>query len=177
MACGSWQAAGTTFVFAESEFDPGDYDKLTSLGIGLPNHVVLSPAGDIRRWPFTPVNHVGLAEYLAAPSKRLVSPAALRLIQSLGLVPLPLAPTAVAATAVGRDVTLSWSLPDGSSAATGYSVEAGSAPGRNDLATLRVTEPRTVVSGVPPGRYFIRVRAVNVTGNGPPSEDIVVNVR
>ncbi len=72
-----------TFVFAESEFQPNDFDKLTSLGIALPNHLVLSPAGDIRRWPFTPVNHVLLDEYLAiAPDWRRVSPVAAGLIAS-----------------------------------------------------------------------------------------------
>ena len=68
---------GATFVFAESEFRPADYDKLTSLTIRLPNHVVLSPAGDIRQWPFTPVNHSLVDEYLAnAPASPYLSPAA-----------------------------------------------------------------------------------------------------
>ena len=72
-----------TFVFAESEFEPSDFDKLTSLGLALPNHLVLSPEGDIRRWPFTPINYVLLDEYLAAPLDRpQFSPAATTLIAS-----------------------------------------------------------------------------------------------
>jgi hypothetical protein len=69
-------------VFAESEFQSGDFEKLASLSIALPNHLVLSQAGDIRRWPFTPVNHVLVDDYLVdPPSWPRVSPAAARLIE------------------------------------------------------------------------------------------------
>jgi hypothetical protein len=72
-----------TFVFAESEFGQGDFDKLASLHFALPNHLVLSPAGDIRHWPFTPVNHVLLDEYLSVPPDwRNLSPAAAALLES-----------------------------------------------------------------------------------------------
>jgi hypothetical protein len=72
----------TTFVFAESEFQSGDFEKLASLSFALPNHLVLSQAGDIRRWPFTPVNHVLVDDYLVGPpSWPRVSPAAARLIE------------------------------------------------------------------------------------------------
>ena len=57
----------TTFVFAESEFQSGDFEKRASLSMALPNHLVLSQAGDIRPWPFTPVNHVFVDDYLIDP--------------------------------------------------------------------------------------------------------------
>ena len=74
---------GKTFVYAESEFDPGAFDKLESLAMAIPDHVVISPAGAIRQWPFTPVNHVMRDDYLKAPPERpLLSEAAAALLSA-----------------------------------------------------------------------------------------------
>jgi hypothetical protein len=57
-----------------------------------------------------------------------------------------------------------------------YRVEAGSAPGLSNLASLVVATPSFVTSGVPSGVYYVRVRALSAAGTGPASNEIVVAV-
>jgi len=73
----------------------------------------------------------------------------------------------------GNTVTLSWPPSAG---ATGYVIEAGSATGQANLATLPVGTNRLDVGGVPSGNYHVRVRATNACGVGAASEEVVVNV-
>ncbi|MCC7032531.1 MAG: hypothetical protein IT179_06820 [Acidobacteria bacterium] len=78
----------------------------------------------------------------------------------------------------GDVVTLEWTLEPSRSLATGLVIEAGSAPGLADLARLQVParETTTMVPNVPPGTYSVRVRAVNATGPGEPSNAITIVV-
>lgn len=77
----------------------------------------------------------------------------------------------------GRTVTLSWSLPAVSTAATGYRLEAGSGPGLIDILTTAVgPTPSFTAAGVPSGRYHVRVRALNGNGVSAPSNEVVVTV-
>jgi hypothetical protein len=96
----------------------------------------------------------------------------------VALASAPLPPAGVAAQVAGRDVTVSWALPLHSPAASGYVIEAGSAPGLSNLAILTVTGDRQSITclNVPPGRYYLRVRAVNVTGRSDASAETVVEV-
>jgi hypothetical protein len=56
-------------------------------------------------------------------------------------------------------------------------VEAGSASGLADLATISTGAVVTPFSATaPPGTYFVRVRAVNGAGAGPPSAEAIVVV-
>jgi predicted phage tail protein len=74
-------------------------------------------------------------------------------------------------------VTLSWSRPSGDieDGPTGYIIEAGSGPGQSDLATVPVGEVTSFqAAGIPAGVYYVRVRAVNELGVGPPSNEIVI---
>jgi hypothetical protein len=75
-----------------------------------------------------------------------------------------------------RSVALSWiRAPE---QVTGFIVEAGSAPGRSDLAVLPVTTGETLtVPNVPSGTYYVRVRAQNHVGPGLPSNEIAVVVQ
>lgn len=73
----------------------------------------------------------------------------------------------------GAAVTITWSTVPG---ATHYVVEAGSAPGLADRLTLNVWGPAVTFNGVPPGRYYVRVRAVGIGGQGPRSDDLPVTV-
>jgi predicted phage tail protein len=70
----------------------------------------------------------------------------------------------------GTSLTLEWSPPAGVTPA-GYDVEVGSIEGLDNLATLRVDGGSTalLVRDVPPGDYFLRVRARNANGPGAPS--------
>lgn len=57
-------------------------------------------------------------------------------------------------------------------------LEVGSAPGRNDVIGALNAGLQTSFSanGVPPGRYYVRVRAGNYNGLGAPSNEVLVQV-
>jgi hypothetical protein len=98
------------------------------------------------------------------------------IVATSGALPSP--PTGLAATVAGSTVTLGWSAPTSGEPVTTYILEAGSAPSLSNLATL-VTDsavPGMVVNAVPAGVYFVRVRARNVVGTSPPSNEVQVNV-
>lgn len=73
----------------------------------------------------------------------------------------------------GSTVTLTWTAP-----ATGtplsYIVEAALAPGGPAIGVLNTGSPQTslVVSGVADGVYYVRVRAVDGSGTGAPSNEV-----
>ncbi|MFN7978432.1 MAG: fibronectin type III domain-containing protein [Vicinamibacterales bacterium] len=80
-----------------------------------------------------------------------------------GSADAPGTPDGFRATASGSTVTLTWFAPEDGPAPTSYLLEAGTRSGAADLvagfalpASLRVTLP-----GVPPGVYYLRLRAVN----------------
>jgi hypothetical protein len=88
---------------------------------------------------------------------------------------VPTAPTNLVATVSGSNVRLNWSPPS-EGGPSEYRLEAGSAPGAtNRLLTLPPT-PSYDVGGVPDGRYYVRVRAANVVGVSPPSNEVEVIV-
>ena len=88
--------------------------------------------------------------------------------------PLPV-PTNPQSWMSGSRLTLTWSAPYPAVAVTGYVVEAGSAPGLTDIATIGLNSRALTVYAVPPGNYFVRVRALTPAGLGPPSIDNLVN--
>jgi len=92
--------------------------------------------------------------------------------------PVPAPPTHVAA-AVSADhrVTLSWQPSWGGGVPMQYVVEGGSAAGSADIGLLPTSGPEPFVTvEASPGRYFVRVRAVNTYGRSVASEEIVVEV-
>lgn len=90
---------------------------------------------------------------------------------TLGAVPS--APTNLSAEVVLNSVSLTWTPASGE--VSSYRLEAGSASGLSDIAnTLLGPVPSFAVSGVPDGKYFLRVRAVGGDGESAPSNEVVV---
>lgn len=99
-------------------------------------------------------------------------PIAGALTETAFVIPSPPAPEPPQARVIGALVDLQWTpQPD----VLHYLVEAGMAAGRADLV-IPVPGPSLTVPVVPPGTYYVRVRAVGVGGAGPRSGEIVVIV-
>lgn len=79
----------------------------------------------------------------------------------------PAAPAAMSALANGMLAGLWWPAVAG---ATAYRLEAGSVPGAADLAVVDWPEHHLTTT-VPPGTFWVRVRAVNAWGLSAPSPD------
>ena len=83
----------------------------------------------------------------------------------------------VAPVVTDKTVSLSWTLPEESTATTGYRLEAGTGPGLTNIVTADAgMAPAFAASGVPPGRYYVRIRALNGNGVSAPSNEVVVDV-
>ena len=96
---------------------------------------------------------------------------------ALGAAFVPLAPTLQPAEVIGQQVTISWSLAAHSPAAQRFVLHVGSRSGATDLGTRDVGDATSLtVPGVPPGRYFVRMTAVNFTGTSSPSTELIVDV-
>lgn len=97
---------------------------------------------------------------------------------NVGTVPAPPpAPTALSFTIDGSTVNLTWTAPE-EGAPTSYILEAGSEPGLANLVAQDTGSAATTLAyaGVPPGTYYVRVRAVNSLGAGVASNEVVVAV-
>jgi hypothetical protein len=88
----------------------------------------------------------------------------------------PSAPLGLRASVVGGNVSLGWSPPSNAAGLLGYQLEAGSAPGLANLVVTTTTAPGLYVTGVGQGTYYVRVRAGNAIGIGPPSNELTVVV-
>lgn len=86
----------------------------------------------------------------------------------------PAAPQNVAASVSGRQVTVTWDRPPGTSH---YELEVGSAPGLRDLLRTTVSSVSISAEAVPAGTYYVRVRALNYAGKSAYSREIRVSVR
>jgi hypothetical protein len=75
-----------------------------------------------------------------------------------------------------RRALIGWTPPRG--ALTGYVLEAGTALGRADVGVFPIAASMNTVPvpNVPPGTYYIRLRAVNAAGTGLPSYDTTLIV-
>lgn len=93
-----------------------------------------------------------------------------------GCVP-PGPPQALSSTVAGLLVTLTWSPPASGSPPTNYVIEAGSASGLANLASLPTgTAATTFAVQAPPGRYFVRLRSQNACGTSGVSNEQVIAV-
>ncbi len=76
-----------------------------------------------------------------------------------------------------RRVMVAWTAPRG--AVSGYMLDVGSASGRYDLGSIVLPPAPTFVitpGAVPPGMYFVRIRAINASGVGVPSSERILFV-
>ncbi len=90
----------------------------------------------------------------------------------------PLPPTGLRATVgAGGLVNLVWSLNDDGPDTAGYYLEVGAQPGGVEYGTLQVKTQGFSVGAVPPGTYYLRVRAWNAVATSLPGNEVRLVVR
>jgi hypothetical protein len=97
----------------------------------------------------------------------------------VGGVPSPTGPPSFTSHSVsGNTVTLNWTAPTFGTA-TSYFIEAGSATGLANLATVNTGNTNTTISfsGVPAGTYYVRLRGVNAQGMSIVSNERTITVQ
>ncbi len=112
--------------------------------------------------------HARSAQGLTGPSNEIAFALA-----PFGCNAVPRAPGSLSASGFETTASLAWS---GAIGAGSYVVEAGSAPSRADLARLDVGRNLRLDTIAPPGTYHVRVRGLNACGEGPASNEAVVQV-
>jgi hypothetical protein len=165
----SWSPGTTggapTGYYLSAGTSPGGSQLANSLSVGN----TLSVSGDLRRDTYYARVRAGNAAGDSAYSTEISF--------RIGAKSRPRKPGGFTGSLQGSVATLSWTAPagDGEDAPTGYVIEAGSAGGLMNLATVplgNVTSFQAV--NVPLGVYYVRVRAVNELGAGVPSDEIVL---
>jgi glucose/arabinose dehydrogenase len=78
----------------------------------------------------------------------------------------------------GSIAVVRWNAPREGAVPSQYQLEAGSAAGASNLAVVSVNASLNLLSfaGLPPGTYFVRLRAIGQSGASAPSEEVVVVV-
>jgi predicted phage tail protein len=85
----------------------------------------------------------------------------------------PPPPTGLRATVnAGRVVTLVWYVNENGADTGGYTLEVGSQSGLSDYGAVRVQTQGMSAGPVPPGVYYLRVRAWNDRGTSPPGSEV-----
>ncbi len=96
---------------------------------------------------------------------------------SVGVPPCtgpPPAPTGLTFSRTGRLVSLTWSVPSG---LTGLQLEVGSGPGITDVAIFPLDPTSAgVAANVPPGTYYVRLRAINSCGSSLAANELGIEV-
>jgi predicted phage tail protein len=86
-------------------------------------------------------------------------------------------PNGFKVTWVGTTATLSWTAPAGATAEdvpTNFILEAGTAPGQSDVATVGLGTTTTFSADVSSGTYYVRVRSTNDYGESDPTADLML---
>ena len=86
--------------------------------------------------------------------------------------------TQLAFQLTGRNVMLTWRAPTTGSAPSGYLIEAGTQSGLTNVEQFPTgsTAALVTVVNVPPGSYFVRVRAMVGATLGPASNEVMIVV-
>ena len=103
---------------------------------------------------------------------RLAQQFSLDLVGSWFQVKAPASPT-LAAEVQRNVVTLSWNDPWNT---THFDLEVGSSSGLRNLLVMSLNGTSFTASGVPPGTYYLRLRAINEAGRSLPSQEITLVV-
>ncbi len=88
----------------------------------------------------------------------------------------PGAPTMNAAVVVGATVNLSWAPSATGGTPTSYQLGYALTPGAPFVPLASYATTSESIPGVPNGTYYVRVRALNGSTPGPPSNEIVLRV-
>ena len=88
----------------------------------------------------------------------------------------PGVPANLSSTVAGGTVSITWSAPTSGGTATGYQLQAGSAPGLANIAVMPLTGTGVTVPNVPNGTYYVRVVATNGAGASAPTADRAITV-
>ena len=91
---------------------------------------------------------------------------------------VPSAPIGFTGSVSGRRVVLSWMAPETAGVPSHYLMEAGWATGRKDAGRLMLPGDQFSLTGDAQvtGTLYLRVRALNSTGVGPPSNEVVLTI-
>jgi hypothetical protein len=109
----------------------------------------------------------------ARSANGLLTPPSNEAIIDVGSPGLPSAPTGLVYSVSGRTVAVHWQASRG---ATEYFVEAGTVPGGVNVYYGSVGAQLGISGTVAPGRYYVRVRALNAVGVSAPSVELVIDV-
>ena len=95
----------------------------------------------------------------------------------MALGPRPPRVSDLGALVDGRLVTLSWRIDASRSIATEQVVEVGLAPGQTVIRLPVAADASSLaVPDAPSGRFYVRIRSMNGTGLGTPSNEVIVDV-
>jgi hypothetical protein len=137
--------------------------------------VVLSPTATA--FPVTAPNGTFFVRLVALNGAGASTPSnEVRLVVG-GAPAVPAAPTDVEAAADGTTAVFRWSAPATGGAPSGVVLDAGTASGLSNLVTgLPIGNAFSFVASAPGGTHFVRLRAMNAAGSGPPSSEVVLAV-
>ena len=140
--------------------------------------------GSLSAWqlPFAPPNVYGIAAFddglllnVASPNSALNRQNGMFLPEE-AVAGLPGPPAEPSARVVGSVLSLTFGPPVIGPRPSSYLLEAGTGPALSNIGTIPLATTQFSIGGVPPGVYYVRVRAVGPAGVGAPSRELVFAV-